>query len=80
MAKEFNDAVKVRWKTRDGNKIMSEKKYKIIDHLGHTIADNMSLDIALVLIKGYANEYYNEQINFRIVSIDTDTLEEFPFK
>ena len=45
---------------------MSEKKYKVIDKLGHVLADNMSLDIALVLVKGYANEYYNELLSIRI--------------
>ena len=34
---------------------MSEKKYKVIDKFGHVLADNMSLDIALVLVKGYAS-------------------------
>ena len=45
---------------------MSEKKYKVIDKLGHVLADNMSLDIALVLVKGYASEYYNEPLSIRI--------------
>ena len=45
---------------------MSEKKYKVIDKFGHVLADNMSLDIALVLIKGYASEYYNEPLSIRI--------------
>lgn len=45
---------------------MSEKKYKVIDKFGHILADNMSLDIALVLVKGYASEYYNEPLSIRI--------------
>lgn len=45
---------------------MNEKKYKVVDYLGHTIADNMSLDIACILIKGYANEYYNEPLSIKI--------------
>ena len=45
---------------------MSEKKYKVIDKFGHVLADNMSLDIALVLVKGYASEYYNEPLSIRI--------------
>ena len=55
---------------------MSEKKYKVIDKFGHILADNMSLDIALVLVKGYANEYYNELLSVRIeedVAIDKET-------
>lgn len=45
---------------------MSEKKYKVIDKFGHILADNMSLDIALVLVKGYVSEYYNEPLSIRI--------------
>ena len=45
---------------------MNEKKYKVIDKFGHILADNMSLDIALVLVKGYASEYYNEPLSIRI--------------
>lgn len=45
---------------------MSEKKYKVIDKFGHILADNMSLEIALVLVKGYASEYYNEPLSIRI--------------
>lgn len=66
MAEEFYDAIKIRWKTWDGNKIMNEKKYKVIDKFGHILADSMSLDIALILIKGYASEYYNEPLSIRI--------------
>ena len=55
---------------------MSEKKYKVIDKFGHVLADNMSLDIALVLVKGYANEYCNELLSVRIeedVAMDKET-------
>jgi hypothetical protein len=45
---------------------MSEKKYKVIDKFGHVLADNMSLDIALVLVKGYADTYFNEPLGLRI--------------
>lgn len=49
---------------------MSEKKYKIIDEYGHTIATGMSLYIAIVLIKGYADTYYNELLSLRIEEIN----------
>ena len=45
---------------------MNEKKYKVIDKLGHVLANNMSLDIALVLVKGYADTYFNEPLILRI--------------
>ena len=55
---------------------MSEKKYKVIDKFGHVLAENMILEIALVLVKGYASEYYNEPLSIRIeedVAIDKET-------
>lgn len=46
---------------------MSEKKYKVVDKYGHELANNMSLETALVLIKGYASEYYNEILALSIL-------------
>ena len=46
---------------------MSEKKYIIRDNKMHEIiAANMTLDIALLLIKGYVSEHYNRAINLTI--------------
>lgn len=45
---------------------MNEKKYKIIDKYGYILAENMSLDIATVLIKGFADVYFNEELNLKI--------------
>ena len=61
---------------------MSEKKYKVIDKFGHILADNMSLDIALVLVKGYASEYYNEPLSIRIEEdmVGRDVCEPLPFE
>lgn len=59
---------------------MSEKKYKVIDKFGHVLADNMSLDIALVLVKGYASEYYNESLSIRIEEQQQEKNENKPVK
>lgn len=59
---------------------MSEKKYKVIDKIGHILADNMSLDIALVLVKGYASEYYNEPLSIRIEEQQQEESENKPTK
>lgn len=45
---------------------MNEKRYRIIDKYGHILAENMSLDIATVLIKGFADVYFNEELNLKI--------------
>ena len=55
---------------------MSEKKYKVIDKFGHILANNMSLDIALILVKGYASEYYNEPLSIRIEEQQQEQQEE----
>lgn len=41
---------------------MSEKKYEVIDCCDEVIATNMTLEIALLLMKSYCNEYYMEDI------------------
>lgn len=41
---------------------MSEKKYEVIDCCDEVIAANMTLEIALLLMKSYCNEYYMEDI------------------
>lgn len=44
---------------------MGEKKYKIIEG-STTIASGMNLDMALCFIRGYAETYYNQQLNLII--------------
>ena len=55
---------------------MSEKKYKVIDKFGHVLAENMILEIALVLVKGYADTYFNEPLGLRIEEQQQEQQEE----
>lgn len=41
---------------------MDEKKYEVIDCFNNIIASNMTLEMALLLMKAYCQEYYNECI------------------
>lgn len=46
---------------------MSEKKYQVTDKWGHILGSDMSLDMALIFMKGITNEYYNENIHLCLV-------------
>ena len=48
---------------------MREKKYKVIDERGCVLASEMSFNMALVFIKGFVDEYYNEHLNLTIKEI-----------
>ena len=48
---------------------MREKKYKVIDERGCVLASEMSFNMALVFIKGFVDEYYNERLNLTIKEI-----------
>ncbi len=39
---------------------MAEWVYKVVDDRGNTIADHMTLENAVILLKGMFSEYYNE--------------------
>ncbi len=39
---------------------MVEWVYKVVDDRGNTIADHMTLENAVILLKGMFSEYYNE--------------------
>lgn len=42
---------------------MFEKKYRILDTMhGKEIASGLSLDMAVVFIKGYTHEFFNEHM------------------
>ena len=45
---------------------MSEKKYKVIDDLNHVIADSMTLEMALLFMKAYCQEYYMECVTLTL--------------
>lgn len=44
---------------------MSEKRYEVFEG-SVRLASNMCLDMALILIKGYANEFYRQPLNLII--------------
>lgn len=46
---------------------MNEKKYQVTDKWGHILGNNMSLDMAVIFMKGITNEYYNENIHLCLV-------------
>ena len=46
---------------------MSEKKYKVIDRFNHVIADGMTLEMALLFMKAYCNEFYMEEIKLTLM-------------
>ena len=48
---------------------MNEKRYAVIDERGNVLASEMSLDMALVLIKGIVNEYYGEKFELTVKEI-----------
>lgn len=39
---------------------MAEWVYKVVDEQGNTIADHMTLENAVILLKGLFLEYYND--------------------
>jgi hypothetical protein len=55
---------------------VSEKKYKVIDTLGHVIADNMNLQTALLLIRAYCEQYFMEHVNLTLREEDTCVCQE----
>jgi hypothetical protein len=46
---------------------MSERKYMVTDKWGHPLADNMTIEMALLFMKAFAQEYYGEQIHLNLV-------------
>ena len=45
---------------------MEERKYKVMDDMGFCLAADMSLDMALLFMKAFCQEYYNERIKLRL--------------
>jgi len=45
---------------------MREKKYKVIDKLDRVIAEGMTLEIALLFMKAYCQEYYMEYVTLTL--------------
>jgi hypothetical protein len=48
---------------------MVERKFKITDQHGNTLASDMTIEMTLVFIKGYENSFYNEILNLRIIEM-----------
>ena len=46
---------------------MSERKYTVTDKWGHPLADNMTIEMAFLFMKAFAQEYYGEQIHLNLV-------------
>lgn len=47
---------------------MSEKQYEVYEN-ENRIASNMSLETALLLIRGYCERYYNERARLTLVEM-----------
>lgn len=47
---------------------MEEKQFEIYDNTNR-LASNMSLNTALIFIKAYCYEYYNENVNLTLVEM-----------
>ena len=54
---------------------MSERKYMVTDRWGHPLADDMRLEMALLFMKAFAQEYYNENIHLNLVEKDKSNAE-----
>lgn len=55
---------------------MSEKKYKVVNKFGHVIAERMTLQTALLLIKAYCEEYFMEHVELTLREEDTCVCQE----
>ncbi len=57
---------------------MEQRKYKVIDNMGFCLASNMDLDMALLFMKAYCQEYYNERIKLRLELMVREDIEDCP--
>lgn len=48
---------------------MSDRKYEVYEN-ENKIASNMSLEMALLFIKAYCYEYYNEKVHLTLVEME----------
>lgn len=53
---------------------MAKKKYKVLNEYGEVMASNMDFDIALLLIRGYRDTYYNDILNLTIKEEELDYI------
>ena len=54
---------------------MEEKQFEIYDNTNR-LASNMSLNAALIFIKAYCYEYYNENVNLTLVEMKGESSDE----
>lgn len=45
---------------------MNEKKYEVVDYLNRVIASGMTLEMALLFMKAYCQEYYMERVTLTL--------------
>ena len=57
---------------------MAERKYKVMDDMGFCLASDMDLDMALLFMKAYCQEYYNERIKLRLELMVREDTEDCP--
>lgn len=57
---------------------MAKRKYKVTDDMGFCLAADMDLDMALLFMKAYCQEYYNERIELRLELIVREDTEDCP--
>lgn len=48
---------------------MNERKYRIIDAFNNVLVENMNLEMALLFLKAYCEEYYLENIKLTLEEI-----------
>ena len=55
---------------------MGEKKYKVADHMNRIIASDMTLEIALLFMKAYCQEYYRECVTLTLREMEVCSARE----
>ena len=56
-----------RWESKS----MGEKKYEVVDYLNRVIASGMTLELALLFMKAYCQEYYMECVTLTLRDMAT---------
>lgn len=50
---------------------MLEKKYRVVDVNGFVLASDMTIEMAVVFVKGFIHEFYNERVALSIEELAT---------
>ena len=51
---------------------MNERKYRVIDIFNNVLAENMNLEMALLFLKAYCEEYYLENTPLTLEEMKID--------